>query len=66
MDPPAQTEVTIHFTARVVDGDIFETTREDDTGPLKFRIGHGEVMRGLEESAPHLISCRVVDQLTAW
>eukprot|EP00439_Symbiodinium_sp_Y106_P054288 s3630_g7.t1 len=43
-------KVTIHFTARVVDGDIFETTREDDTGPLKFRIGHGEVMRGLEES----------------
>ncbi|CAE7508102.1 PGA [Symbiodinium sp. CCMP2456] len=43
-------KVTIHFTARVVDGDIFETTREDNTGPLKFRIGHGEVMRGLEES----------------
>ncbi|CAE7903815.1 PGA [Symbiodinium microadriaticum] len=42
--------VAIHFTARVVDGDIFETTREDNTGPLKFRIGHGEVMRGLEES----------------
>ena len=48
--------MTLHYTARVVDGDIFETTREGDVKPMKFRIGHGEAMRGLEEAAAQLIS----------
>ncbi|MEX2583619.1 MAG: FKBP-type peptidyl-prolyl cis-trans isomerase [Gemmatimonadota bacterium] len=39
--------VRVHFTGKLRDGTVVETSREND--PLEFTIGDREVMRGLEE-----------------
>ena len=38
-------EVTIHYVGRLVDGTVFESTRERNR-PFTFRLGDGEVVKG--------------------
>jgi len=40
--------VTIHYTGRLEDGTVFDTSRERD--PLEFTLGRGEVIAGFEEA----------------
>ena len=40
--------VSVHYTCKVENGDIFETSIEKE--PLKFKIGDGTVIHGLEEA----------------
>jgi FKBP-type peptidyl-prolyl cis-trans isomerase 2 len=40
--------VTIHFTGKLEDGSIFDSTEKDN--PLKFKIGNNEVIQGIDEA----------------
>lgn len=40
--------VKIHYTGKCEDGTVFETSRDNE--PLKFTIGKGHIISGLEEA----------------
>jgi FKBP-type peptidyl-prolyl cis-trans isomerase 2 len=40
--------VKVHYTGQLQDGQVFDTTREDE--PFEFTIGSGEVINGFEEA----------------
>ena len=40
--------VKIHYTGKRKDGELFDTSREQQ--PLEFTVGNGEIMSGLENS----------------
>lgn len=42
------TNVKIHYTGRLDDGTVFDTSRERD--PLDFTVGEGKVIPGFEEA----------------
>ncbi len=39
--------VKVHYTGKLEDGEIFDTSQDDD--PLEFKIGGGKVIRGFEQ-----------------
>ncbi len=39
--------VKVHYTGKLEDGEIFDTSQDDD--PLEFKIGGGQVIRGFEQ-----------------
>ncbi len=39
--------VKVHYTGKLEDGEIFDTSQDDD--PLEFEIGGGKVIRGFEQ-----------------
>lgn len=41
--------VKIHYTTRLDDGSVFQTTKEDE-GPLEFTLGEGQVIPAFEEA----------------
>lgn len=40
--------VTLHYVAKLEDGQVLESTSGRD--PIKFKVGSGEVLKGLDES----------------
>lgn len=40
--------VTIHYTGRLQDGTVFDTSKGKD--PLKFKIGEGRIISGIEDA----------------
>ena len=40
--------VKVHYTGRLADGTIFETSRQRD--PLEFTLGGGEILPGVEQA----------------
>jgi len=40
--------VKVHYTAKLEDGSVFDTSREDE--PLKFIIGEGHMIPGFEDA----------------
>lgn len=40
--------VKVHYTGQLQDGQVFDTTREDE--PFEFTIGSGDVISGFEEA----------------
>jgi len=52
-------KVTVHYTGRLADGRIFDTSASK---PIKFRAGKGEVIKGWDEM---LLLMRVGDVVTA-
>ena len=45
--------VTVHYTGRLADGTIFDTSR--DKRPLRFILGTGEVIQGFEEAVSGMV-----------
>jgi peptidylprolyl isomerase len=52
-------KVTVHYTGKLVDGCIFDTTVGED--PLVFTLGEGELIDGFEEG---VLSMRVGEKKT--
>ncbi len=40
--------VRVHFTGKLDDGTVFDSSRERD--PLEFKVGEGKTIRGLEDA----------------
>jgi peptidylprolyl isomerase len=40
--------VKVHYTGRLTDGTVFDTTRDDE--PLEFKLGENRVITGFEEA----------------
>jgi len=42
-------EVHVHYTGRLESGQIFDTSRQANRGPLPFVLGQGQVIKGWEQ-----------------
>lgn len=60
--PKSGQMVVIHFTGTLTDGKKFDSSKDRGT-PLKFRIGQGQVVKGLDEGIAQM-SVGEVSKLT--
>jgi FKBP-type peptidyl-prolyl cis-trans isomerase 2 len=42
--------VRVHYTGRLDDGQVFDTSEEEGGEPLEFKVGAGEVIPGFDEA----------------
>lgn len=42
--------VTAHFEGRLLDGTVFDSSRDDGEGPFRFQVGTGQVIPGWDEA----------------
>jgi peptidylprolyl isomerase len=42
--------VRVHYTGRLEDGRVFDSSRDEEDKPLEFTVGGGEVIRGFDEA----------------
>lgn len=46
--------VKVHYTGKLNDGEVFDSSRSDDRDPLEFTLGEGQLIPGFEKAVEGL------------